>query len=113
MMVSTPVIFEKIKKLNQQHGEYWSARQLGKVLGYSEYRHFILVINRAKKSCVNSGQSIKNHFEDILDMVELGSTASRTVDDIRLSRYACYLVMQNADPSKEIVAQQNIKEEEL
>lgn len=104
MMTTTPVIFEKIKQLNQQHCEYWSARQLAKVLGYSEYRHFILVIEKAKQSCKNSGQSIKDHFEDILDMIEVGKNASRRIEDIVLSRYACYLVMQNADPSKEIVA---------
>ncbi len=104
MLATTPIIFEKIKKLNPQHCEYWSARQLAKILGYSEYRHFILVIKKAQQSCKNSGQSIKDHFEDILDMIEVGKTASRKIEDIKLSRYACYLIMQNADPSKEIVA---------
>lgn len=88
-------IFEQIKKINQYQQEFWSARELAKALDYSEYRHFIPVINRAKESCKNAGQSIKNHFEDVLDMIELGKTASREVNDTALSRYACYLVMQN------------------
>ena len=98
------VIFEEIKCINEYQSEYWSARQLAKVLEYSEYRHFQPVIERAKEACKNSGQSIKDHFEDILDMIEIGKTASREVKDVRLSRYACYLVVQNSDPSKEIVA---------
>jgi DNA-damage-inducible protein D len=103
-MTTKPVIFEEIKRTNEHQSEYWSARQLAKALEYSEFRHFQTVIDKAKKACKNSGQSIKNHFEDILDMVEIGSTASREVSDTRLSRYACYLVVQNADPSKEVVA---------
>ena len=98
------VIFEEIKCINEYQSEYWSARQLAKVLEYSEYRHFQPVIERAKEACKNSGQSIKDHFEDILDMIEIGKTASREVKDVRLSRYAYYLVVQNSDPSKEIVA---------
>ncbi|MBT3249857.1 MAG: DNA damage-inducible protein D [Candidatus Pacebacteria bacterium] len=97
-------IFEKIKKTNGYQQEYWSARQLSKVLSYSEYRHFTPVITKAKKSCKNADQSIKKHFEDVLDMVEIGSNVSRQITDMNLSRYACYLIMQNADPSKEIVA---------
>lgn len=98
------IIFESIKKVNEYNSEYWSARDLARELGYSEFRHFLPVIEKAKKSCKNSGQSIKDHFEDFLDMIELGKTASRELTDIRLSRYACYLIMQNADPSKEVVA---------
>ncbi|KKU81910.1 MAG: DNA-damage-inducible protein D [Microgenomates group bacterium GW2011_GWA2_47_8] len=103
-MEHKPVIFEQIKHTNEHQSEYWSARQLAKVLEYSEFRHFQPVIEKAKKACKNSGQSVKNHFEDVLDMVEIGSSASREVKDVQLSRYACYLVVQNADPSKEIVA---------
>lgn len=98
------VIFESIKKINEYNSEYWSARDLARELSYSEFRHFSPVVEKAKKSCKNSGQSIKDHFEDSLDMIELGKTASRELVDIRLSRYACYLIMQNADPSKEVVA---------
>lgn len=98
------VIFETTKKINEYQKEYWSARELAKILGYSEYRHLVPVIEKAKEACKNSGQSVKDHFEDILEMIELGKTASREIKDMMLSRYACYLVMQNADPSKEIVA---------
>ncbi|HZJ40970.1 MAG TPA: DNA damage-inducible protein D [Candidatus Saccharimonadales bacterium] len=97
-------IFEEIKKINKFGSEYWSARDLYKVLDYSEYRHFLTAIEKAKESCKNSGQVIHNHFEHVLDMVEIGSGAQREVDTINLSRYACYLVIQNSDPTKEIVA---------
>ena len=97
-------IFEQIRQVDENGNEFWSARELGKVLEYSEYRHFIPVIDRAKEACKNSGFSVSDHFEDILDMIELGKGAKRSVDSIKLSRYACYLIVQNADPSKEIVA---------
>lgn len=97
-------IFDAIKKVNEYGIEYWSARRMAKELGYSEYRHFKPVIEKAKQACVNSGKRVENHFEDFLDMVEIGSGARRKVDDVRLSRYACYLIVQNSDPSKEIVA---------
>lgn len=96
--------FEKIKKINQHQQEFWSARQLSNILEYSSFRNFKKVIEKAKESCENSGQSIKNHFVDINHMVEIGSSTSRQIKDFALSRYACYLLMQNADPSKEIVA---------
>lgn len=96
--------FESIKKINEYGQEYWSSRDLGKILDYSEYRHFIPVIEKAKESCKNSGQRISDHFEDKLDMVQIGSGAERELDSIHLSRYACYLIVQNADPSKEVVA---------
>jgi DNA-damage-inducible protein D len=103
-MTNTLSIFESIKHVNEYQAEYWSARKLAQTLGYSDYRNFIDVVEKAKKSCKNAGQSIKNHFVDFTDMIEVGKSASRQVSDTRLSRYACYLVMQNADPSKEIVA---------
>jgi len=98
-------IFEQIKRLDKNNNEYWSGRELAKVLEYSEYRHFKPVIEKAKEACKNSGQPIENHFEDYLEMVKIGSGAERPFEDgIKLSRYACYLIVQNADPSKEIVA---------
>ena len=103
-MTSPLVVFEQIKRINEYQAEYWSARELAKALEYSEYRNFLLVVDKAKKSCKNSGQSIQNHFVDFTDMIEVGKNASREISDIQLSRYACYLIMQNADPSKEIVA---------
>ena len=97
-------IFEQIRKIDSSGNEYWSARDLAKALEYSEYRHFMPVIERAKDACKNSGQRIEEHFEDILEMITLGKTAQREVDSVKLSRYACYLVVQNADPGKEVVA---------
>jgi len=97
-------IFEKIKKINEYQSEFWSSRDLAKVLDYSEYRHFLPVIKKAKEACENSGQVIHNHFEDISEMVEIGSGAKRAINTIYLSRYACYLIIQNSDPSKEVVA---------
>lgn len=97
-------IFEQLKHINEHGKEYWSARQLGKVLGYSEYRHFSPVIERAKQACKKSGQLLENHFENVLEMVQIGSGAKRSLPSMALSRYACYLIVQNADPSKEIVA---------
>jgi DNA-damage-inducible protein D len=97
-------IFEDVKKINDQGIECWSARQLSAIIGYSEYRHFLPVIAKAKEACENSGHVISDHFEDILEMVALGSGAKRNIEDVKLSRYACYLIVQNADPAKEIVA---------
>jgi DNA-damage-inducible protein D len=96
--------FEGLRHVDENGGEYWQARQLAKVLDYSEYRHFLPVIERAREACRNSGRAPEDHFEDILDMVEIGSGARREVPDVRLSRYACYLIVQNADPTKPIIA---------
>ena len=98
-------LFENIKSIDDNGVEYWSSRQLWKVLGYTEYRHFMPVIDKAKIACENSGQRVSDHFEDILEMVSIGSGAERQVDAVKLTRYACYLVVQNSDPSKTIVAQ--------
>lgn len=96
--------FEKIKRIDVSDVEYWSARELSKLLDYSEYRHFIPVLDRAKEACLNSGHNINDHFEDVLDMVQIGSGAQRELKGIRLSRYACYLVVQNGDPIKPVIA---------
>ncbi len=96
--------FESIRQFDAESNEFWIARQLAKVLEYSEYRHFQPVIERAKESCRNSGHAVEDHFEDVLDMVDIGSGAKRQVADIRLSRYACYLIVQNGDPSKPVIA---------
>lgn len=96
--------FEGIRHLDADGNEFWLARPLAKVLDYSEYRHFLPVIERAREACRNSGQPIANHFEDVLEMVDIGSGAQRELPDVRLSRYACYLVVQNGDPSKPVIA---------
>lgn len=97
-------VFEQIKRKDINQNEFWTARDLSNVMEYSEYRHFKPVIEKAKEACKNSGFDEKNHFEDILDMIDLGKGAKREIDNVKLSRYACYLIVQNADPSKEIVA---------
>ena len=96
--------FERIKKTDGKGNEYWSARDMAKVLEYSEYRHFQPVLERAKEACRNSGQPVSDHFEDFLDMIEVGKGAMREIENVKLSRYSCYLIVQNADPSKEVVA---------
>lgn len=96
--------FESIRHLDADGNEFWLARPLAKVLDYSEYRHFLPVVERAREACHNSGQPIADHFEDILEMVEIGSGARRELPDVRLSRYACYLVVQNGDPNKPVIA---------
>ncbi len=101
--ISSP-IFEQIKHLDENGTEYWSARHLSKVLEYSEYRHFLPALERAKEACENSGQNREDHFEDILEMIQIGKGGQRLVESVKLSRYACYLIVQNADPSKEVVA---------
>ncbi len=96
--------FEGIRHTDVAGQEFWLARQLAEVLDYSQYRHFLPVIERAKEACLNSGQPAENHIEDVLTMVEIGSGAQREIADVRLSRYACYLVVQNGDPSKPVIA---------
>ncbi|MNW48771.1 DNA-damage-inducible protein D [compost metagenome] len=83
---------------------FWSARELAKILDYSDYRNFKIVIEKAKEACQNSGYAETDHIVDFNDMVKIGSGARRLLDSVRLSRYACYLIIQNADPTKEIVA---------
>lgn len=96
--------FENIKHVDDDGNEFWLARQLATVLEYSQYRHFVPVIERAKEACSNSGQTVADHIEDILTMVDIGSGARRQVEDFRLSRYACYLIVQNGDPAKPVIA---------
>ena len=97
--------FESIKRVDENGVEYWLSRDLAKILEYADYRNFIAVINKAKESCSNSGNDVLDHFGDITEMVTIGSGAQRPIDTIKLTRYACYLTVQNADPSKTIVAQ--------
>ncbi len=96
--------FEGLRHVDDGGNEYWLARALARVLDYSEYRHFLPVIERAREACRNSGQSVRDHFEDVLEMVDIGSGARRELADIRLSRYACYLIVQNGDPAKPVIA---------
>ena len=96
--------FETIKRLDDNGAEYWSSRDLAKVLEYPDYRKFLNVIEKAKVACENSGEVIHNHFVLTDEMVQIGSGAERAIDSIYLSRYACYLIVQNSDPTKVVVA---------
>lgn len=101
----TKETFESIKKFDANGIEYWTARDLVKVLGYSEYRFFLPAARKAWNACRESGFNPADHFVPFHDMVKIGSGAERQVDNIKMSRYACYLAVQNADPTKPIVAQ--------
>jgi DNA-damage-inducible protein D len=96
--------FEAIKHTTEEGAEYWSARELAPVLDYSRWQRFWPVIEKAMVACNNSGQALEDHFTRVGRMIEIGNGAQRVVDDWLLSRYACYLVVQNADPEKPIVA---------
>jgi DNA-damage-inducible protein D len=104
---------ETIVKLNksfeesayEQDGiEYWLARELQILLGYSDWRNFINAIEKAKESCKTIGEAVLDHFVDVTKMVKIGSGAERKQDDVMLTRYACYLIAQNGDPKKEQIA---------
>jgi DNA-damage-inducible protein D len=103
-MPSETTPFETIRRTNPAGNEFWSSRDFAKVLGYADYRNFQSVIESARTACFNSGQRVEDHFVEVTDMVEIGSGAQRSVKTVMMSRYACYLVIQNADPAKEIVA---------
>lgn len=96
--------FETIKRRDEDGVEFWSSRDLAKALEYSDYRNFQTVITKAKIACENSGEVIHNHFVEATDMVEIGSGAEKSVETVYLSRYACYLIVQNSDPTKVVVA---------
>ena len=97
--------FERIRKINEANNEYWESRDLAKVLEYSQYRNFEAVIEKARLACFNSGHRSEDHFADVSKLIGIGKGGKREVKVSLLSRYACYLVIQNADPNKEIVAQ--------
>ena len=98
-------LFESIKQVDEDGNEYWTSRTLARVLEYTDYRNFLKVVDKAKEACTNSDLNIMDHFVDFNDMIPIGKGGSRPAITIKLSRYACYLIVQNADPSKDIVAQ--------
>ncbi len=84
--------------------EFWYARDLQELLGYTEWRNFLKVIEKAKEACETVGAAVENHFVDVNKMVQIGSGAERSIEDIVLTRYACYLIAQNGDPGKPEIA---------
>lgn len=96
--------FEEIKKTDENGIEYWTARELMPLLGYSRWENFEEVIKKAMQACLNSGQDINNHFRDTTKMVKIGLNTIRKVRDWKLDRYACYLIAQNGDPEKPQIA---------
>lgn len=97
-------IFESIKHVDEYGNEYWLARELMLVLEYKRWDKFCNVIENAKTACEKSDYIIPDHFSQVGKMVDIGSKASRSIVDYKLSRYACYLIVQNSDPRKEVVA---------
>ena len=96
--------FEAIKHIDEYGNEYWEARELYKVLEYAKWQKFLNVVGKAIIACNNSRNEEKDHFTQVGKMINVGKTASRTIKDYSLSRYACYLIVQNGDPRKEIIA---------
>lgn len=93
---------------NDENGEFWRARELGPLLGYKDYRNFLNAVEKAKVSCAEAGEAVEDHFVDVTKMMRLGKGAEREGEDIELTRFACYLIAQNGDPTKrpEIAAAQ-------
>jgi DNA-damage-inducible protein D len=96
--------FEEIKQTNESDVEYWYARDLQSVLQYTQWRNFQKVIDRAMLACKNSGFDVTEHFAEVSKTIKMPKTAEKLVIDYKLTRYACYLIVQNGDPRKEIIA---------
>ena len=96
--------FENIKHIDENNIEFWYARELQLVLDYKEWRKFENVINKAKKSCENSGISTFEHFVGTDKTIEMPKGATKSINDYKLTRYACYLIAQNGDSRKKVIS---------
>ena len=102
--IENNMLFENIKHIDDNGNEYWLARELQRILEYKQWRRFENVINKSKIACNNSNISVDDHFANVGKMVDIGSNTKRETSDYMLSRYACYLIAQNGDPRKEVIA---------
>lgn len=100
----TNSIFENIKRIDDYGNEYWCARELSKVLEYKDWRNFLKVLNKAKDACKNSGFNTDEQLVEVNKLSKRNNNATANIKDYKLSRYICYLIVQNADPSKAVVA---------
>ena len=96
--------FESIKQIDDDGNEYWYARDLQEILEYSEWRNFSKIIEKAKSACETSGHAVQSEFVDVNKLVDVGANLQRSIQDIVLSRYACYLIAMNGNPRKEVIA---------
>ncbi len=96
--------FEGIRHQEGQGEEFWLARELAPLLEYQDWRNFMQVIEKARQACLKSDRAVEDHFGEVNKMVGIGSGARREIADVRLSRYACYLIVQNGDPSNPVIA---------
>ena len=102
--ITKKLVFEKIKHIDENGKEYWLARELQVALEYKQWRRLKEVIEKAKTSCKNSNINVFDHFANVGKMVDLGSKTKRNIEDYKLSRYACYLIAQNGDSRKKVIA---------
>jgi len=100
----TESLFESIRHVNEYDEEFWYAREIQNSLEYTEWRNFSKVIDKAISACMNSENTVSDHFVETNKMVNIGSGAGRELEDYKLSRYACYLIVQNSDPRKKVIA---------
>ena len=100
----TDATFDNIKHIDEYGNEFWFARELQKVLEYKDWRNFLKVLNKAKKACSNSGFNIDEQLVEVNKLSKRNNNAIANIQDYKLSRYMCYLIVQNADPNKEVVA---------
>ena len=98
------MVFETIKRINEYGQEFWSARDIMSPLGYARWENFEVAVSRAKESCKNSNQTVRDHFRDVTKTILMPKGASKEILNVMLSRYACYLIAQNGDPRKEEIA---------